>query len=229
MATSRTSKKLYSTVLVEDGKGRRRSRKARERAAQQVIYRDRAAQMESEKAKVAAERAEARSTSYLPKGGEPGAAALRSYRRFRVPHASGHECDIAGGVPVSRRRWASDRRACSSGRTCTPAAVVCIRPVGALPAGHHHRTERRTGGHCWLRQILAREVACIPGRSHSDAASTCPVTRKASTLPLPKPSVGRRLSLGHGLRNRLNPLDEGYRPGGLCDAEWASHGCFPSS
>jgi hypothetical protein len=33
---------------------------------------------------------------------------------------------------------------------------------------------------------------------------------------------GRAIVLGHGLRNRLNPLDEGHRPPGVSDAEWAA-------
>jgi type IV secretory pathway VirB4 component len=33
---------------------------------------------------------------------------------------------------------------------------------------------------------------------------------------------GRAIVLGHGLRNRLNPLDEGHRPSALSDSEWAS-------
>src|SRR5690606_27279627 len=33
---------------------------------------------------------------------------------------------------------------------------------------------------------------------------------------------GEAIVLGHGLRNRLNPLDEGYRPGGVTDGEWAA-------
>lgn len=33
---------------------------------------------------------------------------------------------------------------------------------------------------------------------------------------------GRAIVLGHGLRNRLNPLDEGHRPSTVSDAEWAS-------
>lgn len=61
------SKKLYSTVLVEDGAGRRQ-RKARERAARQVVARDHAEQRRAVKEKLAAERAEARSTNYLPQG-----------------------------------------------------------------------------------------------------------------------------------------------------------------
>ncbi len=33
---------------------------------------------------------------------------------------------------------------------------------------------------------------------------------------------GRAIILGHGLRNRLNPLDEGHRPSSTSDAEWES-------
>src|SRR5690606_15019415 len=33
---------------------------------------------------------------------------------------------------------------------------------------------------------------------------------------------GKAIILGHGMGNRLNPLDEGYRPGGLSDQEWAT-------
>ncbi len=33
---------------------------------------------------------------------------------------------------------------------------------------------------------------------------------------------GKAIVLGHGMGNRLNPLDEGYRPGGLSDQEWAT-------
>src|SRR5699024_4689312 len=33
---------------------------------------------------------------------------------------------------------------------------------------------------------------------------------------------GKAIVLGHGLRNRLNPLDEGYRPAGVSDSEWAA-------
>jgi len=32
---------------------------------------------------------------------------------------------------------------------------------------------------------------------------------------------GRAIVLGHGLTTRLNPLDEGYRPSGIGDDEWA--------
>src|SRR5699024_2873544 len=33
---------------------------------------------------------------------------------------------------------------------------------------------------------------------------------------------GRAIVLGHGLNTRLNPLDEGHRPGGLTDEQWAT-------
>lgn len=93
------SKKLYSTVLVEDGKGKRRARKARERAAHEVVARDQAVQKEAEKAKLSAERAVARSTLYLPRSGEAGPAALRSYRRFRVPPHQDTSATLQGAYP----------------------------------------------------------------------------------------------------------------------------------
>lgn len=77
LTNSDNSKRLYSTVLVEDGTGRKQ-RKARERAARQVIAREHAEQRATEKAKLAAEREEARSTNYLPRSGEPGPAGLRA-------------------------------------------------------------------------------------------------------------------------------------------------------
>jgi type IV secretory pathway VirB4 component len=33
---------------------------------------------------------------------------------------------------------------------------------------------------------------------------------------------GKAIVLGHGLRNRLNPLDEGHRPSDVSDSEWAT-------
>ena len=33
---------------------------------------------------------------------------------------------------------------------------------------------------------------------------------------------GKAIALGHGMPNRLNPLDEGHRPAGLDDQQWAA-------
>ena len=49
------------------------------------------------------------------------------------------------------------------------------------------------------------------------------LTRDDLVTEIDKEAAGRDfVLLGHGTGNRLNPLDEGYRPGGLSDQEWAT-------
>jgi type IV secretory pathway VirB4 component len=45
---------------------------------------------------------------------------------------------------------------------------------------------------------------------------------KGEHTPVARAVGGRAIVLGHGLRTRLNPLDEGHRPAGESDAEWAA-------
>ncbi|MEU0265191.1 ATP-binding protein [Nocardioides sp. NPDC006303] len=45
---------------------------------------------------------------------------------------------------------------------------------------------------------------------------------KGEHTPVAKAVGGQAIALGHGLSNRLNPLDEGHRPRGVDDAQWAS-------
>lgn len=149
-----SNKKLYSIVLVEDGTGRNQ-RKARERAALQVITREHAEQRATEKAKLAAEREEARSKNYLPRSGEPGPAGLRSYRRFRVPAHQDTSAALQGAYPF----LAEGGLGSGSVRRARHVLwrIVHLRPVGALPAGHHYRRESRACGHRRFREVLARE------------------------------------------------------------------------
>src|SRR5690606_39990951 len=77
-----SQKKLYSTVLIGPEADKRGQRKARRKAAARIHAEDAAARKAEAQARYDAERAERRATIYLPRGGEPGPAALRSYRRF---------------------------------------------------------------------------------------------------------------------------------------------------
>jgi len=220
MATNRTSKKLYSTVLVEDGTGKRRSRKARERAAQQVIYRDRAAQMKSETAKVAAERAAARSTNYLPKGGEAGPAALRSYRRFRVPTHQDTSATLQGAYPFLAEGGLGSQGVFvgqdmySGGSFVYDPWVLYQRGIITAPnlvlAGIVGSGKSSLAKSLYTRSIPFGRRVYVPGDPKGEHTAVAEAVG------------GKAIILGHGLRNRLNPLDEGYRPGGLSDPEWAS-------
>ena len=45
---------------------------------------------------------------------------------------------------------------------------------------------------------------------------------KGEHTPVAEAVGGMAIRLSHGLPARLNPLDEGYRPGHLTDVEWAA-------
>lgn len=220
MRSQRTPKKLYSTVLVEDGKGNRRSRKARERAALQVIARDRFAQFEAEKAKVAAERAAARSTDYLPTGGEPGVAALRSYRRFRVPPHQDTSATLQGAYPFLAEGGLGSQGVFvgqdmySGGSFVYDPWVLYQRGIITAPnlvlAGIVGSGKSSLAKSLYTRSIPFGRRVYVPGDPKGEHTAVAEAVG------------GKAIILGHGLRNRLNPLDEGYRPGGLSDPEWAS-------
>ena len=220
MGTQRTPKKLYSTVLIEDGKGKRRSRKARERAAQQVIARDRAAQWQAERTKVAAERTAARSTDYLPKGGEPGAAALRSYRRFRVPPHQDTSATLQGAYPFLAEGGLGSQGVFvgqdmySGGSFVYDPWVLYQRGIITAPnlvlAGIVGSGKSSLAKSLYTRSIPFGRRVYVPGDPKGEHTAVAEAVG------------GKAIILGHGLRNRLNPLDEGYRPGGLSDPEWAS-------
>mgnify|MGYP000601402087 FL=1 len=63
MGTDDTRRKLYSTVLVETGKGDRKAMRQRQRAARQVLAQDQATTRAEAKARYETERAEARATT----------------------------------------------------------------------------------------------------------------------------------------------------------------------
>lgn len=45
---------------------------------------------------------------------------------------------------------------------------------------------------------------------------------KGEHTPVAESVGGRAIALGHGMPNRLNPLDEGHRPAGVDDAQWTA-------
>ena len=215
-----TSKKLYSTVLVEDGKGKRRARKARKRAAHEVVARDQAAQKETEKAKVASERAEARSTLFLPRGGESGPAALRSYRRFRVPPHQDTSATLQGAYPFLAEGGLGSQGVFvgqdlySGGSFVYDPWVLYQRGIITAPnlvlAGIVGSGKSSLAKSLYTRSIPFGRRVYIPGDPKGEHTAVAEAVG------------GKAIILGHGLRNRLNPLDAGYRPGGLSDAEWTT-------
>lgn len=212
--------RLHTSVLVGREGERRRHRKARQRAASQVESDARRARREEAKARWEAEQAERRATTYLPAGGEPGPASLRTPGRFRLPKHQDTSATLAGQYPF-------------------------LAEAGLGSQGVFVGQDLYSGGSfvfdpwtLYQRGIITAPnivLAGIVGSGKSSLAKSLytrsiPFGRKVYIPSDPKGehtavamSVGgQAIILGHGLRNRLNPLDEGHRPSTVSDAEWAT-------
>ena len=91
--------KTHASPFYSPGTEGRLARRARRSAARRLIGDARAALMATRKAELAQERAERKLNEYLPAGGEPGPAALRSARRFRVQSHRATSEVLAGAYP----------------------------------------------------------------------------------------------------------------------------------
>ena len=144
--------------------------------------------------------------------GEPVAQRLHT-GSVSSDAASGHVGDTGGRVPVRRRGRSPAPTACSSAKTSTRAGVSST-----------------TRG-CSTRGIITAPNVVLAGivgsgksslakslyaRSHRSGGACTFNDPRANTPPSPTPSADAPSS-GHGLNTRLNPLDEGHRPGGLSD------------
>ena len=212
--------RLHTAVLVGPEGERRRHRKARRRAAAQVEAGARQTRRDEARAKWEAEQAEKRATSYLPAAGEPGPAALRTPGRLRLPKHQDTSATLAGQYPF-------------------------LAEAGLGSSGVFVGQDLYSGGSFaydpWVlyqRGIITAPnlvLAGIVGSGKSSLAKSLytrslpfgrrvyvPCDAKGEHTPVAEAVRGKAILLGHGLRNRLNPLDAGYRPSAVSDAEWAA-------
>lgn len=220
MGADDTRRKLYSTVLVETGQGDRKARRQRQRAARQVLAQDQATTRAEAKARYEAERAEAHATTYLPRGGESGPAALRSPRRFRVPAHQDTSAALQGAYPFLAEGGLGSNGVFigqdlySSGSFVYDPWVLYQRGIITAPnlvlAGIVGSGKSSLAKSLYTRSIAFGRRVYVPGDP------------KGEHTPVAQAVGGKAIILGHGLGARLNPLDEGYRPGGVADDEWAT-------
>ncbi|WP_392426056.1 VirB4 family type IV secretion system protein [Barrientosiimonas humi] len=212
--------KLHTAVLVAPASERRRLRKARREAAARLQAEQRHAEAEAAKAKAAAERAERRATVYLPKAGEPGPAMLRTPGRFRLPRHQDTSAVLAGQYPFLAEGGFGSEGVFVGADMYSGGSFVfdpwtlyakgIITAPNVILAGIVGSGKSSLAKSLYTRSLpFGRRVyiACDPKGEHT---------------PVAQAVGGRAIVLGHGLRTRLNPLDEGHRPSGLSDQEWAS-------
>ena len=164
------------------------------------------------------ERRSRRDVSYLPAGGEPGPAALRSFRRFAVPAHRATSATLAGAYPfLAEGGLGSEgiivgRDLYSGGTFCYDPWVLYARGLitnpNALIAGVIGSGKSTLAKAITMRSIAFGRRVYVPGDPKGEWS---PVTAAAG---------GTVITLGQGLPGRLNPLDEGPRPTRVDETTW---------
>jgi len=218
--TAREPETLHTAVLVAPAKERRRLRKQRRQAAARLHTEQRAIKREAARKKADAERAERKATTYLPAAGEPGPAQLRSPGRFRLPRHQDTSATLAGAYPfLAEGGLGSDgvfvgQDLYSGGSFVYDPWVLYARGIITAPnlvlAGIVGSGKSSLAKSLYTRSLPFGRRVYVPGDPKGEHTAVAEAVG------------GRAIVLGHGLTTRLNPLDEGYRPSGMDDTEWAS-------
>lgn len=218
--TGQDEDRLHTSVLVGPEGEQRRHRKARQKAAAQVEADARASRKADAKAKWDAEQAERRATTYLPPSGEPGAAALRTPGRFRLPKHQDTSATLAGQYPFLAEGGLGSagvfvgQDLYSGGSFVYDPWVLYQRGLITAPnvvlAGIVGSGKSSLAKSLYTRSLPFGRRVYVPGDPKGEHTAVAEAVG------------GRAIILGHGLRNRLNPLDEGHRPSSVSDIEWAT-------
>ncbi|WP_420734281.1 ATP-binding protein [Brevibacterium luteolum] len=212
--------RLHTSVLVAPAAERRRLRKQRREAATRLRAQQRQAEKHALRQKTEAERAERRARQYLPAAGEPGPAALRNPGRFRLPRHQDTSATLAGAYPfLAEGGLGADgmfigQDLYSGASFVYDPWVLYQRGIITAPnivlAGIVGSGKSSLAKSLYTRSLPFGRRVYVPGDP------------KGEHTPVAEAVGGRAIALGAGLANRLNPLDEGHRPSGLSDAEWAT-------
>lgn len=213
-------RRLHTSVLIGTPDLPRRARKARHRAATQRMAADAAERKAAQREQLRAEHQEAHETHYLPASGEPGPAALRTRQQFRArPHQdtsavlrAAYPFLVEGGLGsngifigqdlYSGGSFAFDAFELYRQGVITAPNMILAGIVGA-------------GKSALIKSLYTRSIAF--GRRVYVAGDP-----KGEHSHIAEAVGGKAIRLGHGRDARLNPLDEGYRPAGITETEWAS-------
>ncbi len=210
--------KVRSTVLLTPAAERRRTRRQRRRAATRISSVEAAARKADAKAQAEAHKVEARAAGYLPAGGEPGPAALRAYRRLRIPTHQDTSAALAAAYPFLAEGGLGPHGVLvgqdlySGGSFVYDPWVLYQRGVLTAPnvvlAGIVGAGKSSLSKSLYTRSIPFGRRVYVPGDPKGEHTAVAEAVG------------GRAIVLGHGMPARLNPLDEGHRPTGVSDAAW---------
>jgi hypothetical protein len=210
--------RLHSAVLVSPGRERRRDRRQRRAAAKSRLDEDRNARKATARAKADVVTAERKAAVLLPKSGEPSPAALRTPGRLRIPRHQDTSATLAGAYPfLAEGGLGSDgvfvgQDLYSGSSFVYDPWVLYARGMITAPnlvlAGIVGSGKSALAKSLYTRSIPFGRRVYVPGDPKGEHTAVAEAVG------------GRAIALGHGMANRLNPLDEGHRPAGFDDAQW---------
>ena len=212
--------RLHSAVLVAPRREKRRDRRTRRSAAKALLDDDRDTRKAKAQAKAKELAAERRATVVLPRAGESGAAALRTPGRLRLPRHQDTSATLAGAYPfLAEGGLGSDgvfvgQDLYSGSSFVYDPWVLYSRGLITAPnlvlAGIVGSGKSALAKSLYTRSIPFGRRVYVPGDPKGEHTAVAEAVG------------GKAIALGHGMPNRLNPLDEGLRPAGLDDVQWAA-------
>nr|WP_237462814.1 ATP-binding protein [Leucobacter chromiireducens] len=211
---------MHTAALIAPAGESRKHRQARKKAATQIERNARQVEQAAARDKYEAERAERRATNFLPAAGEARADALRTPAKFRLPRHQDTSATLAGAYPfLAEGGLGADgvfvgQDLYSGGSFVYDPWTLYARGIITAPnivlAGIVGSGKSSLAKSLYTRSIPFGRRVYVPGDPKGEHTAVAEAVG------------GKAIVLGHGLRNRLNPLDEGHRPSGLSNAEWES-------
>jgi hypothetical protein len=202
--------KSLGGALYGEARAPRRAKRSQTRAAAQISGADRVARRQDAKRARRQLREEALAAAYLPRNGEGGADALRTYRALKVePHRATSEV-LAGAYPFLAESGLGSQGILIGQDAWSGAGFVydpwVLYQLGIL-----------TNPNCLLAGVVGRGKStlakAIATRSIAFGRKCyVPGDPKGEWTAVSRSVGGQAIELGGGTMARLNPLDEGPRP-----------------
>jgi hypothetical protein len=210
--------RLHSAVLVSPRRERRGDRRLRRAAAKSRLAEDRETRKAEARDKSDALTAERKATIVLPKSGDRGPATLRTPGRLHIPRHQDTSATLAGAYPfLAEGGLGSDgvfvgQDLYSGSSFVYDPWVLYARGAITAPnlvlAGIVGSGKSALAKSLYTRSIPFGRRVYVPGDPKGEHTAVAEAVG------------GRAIALGHGMANRLNPLDEGHRPESVDDAQW---------
>jgi hypothetical protein len=215
-----TSEKLYTTALVERRDELHRERRIRKRSAAKMEANARSARHLEARTRWQRERDQARAAAYLPAAGESGRARLRTPGRLRLPKHQDTSATLSGHYPFLAEAGLGSagvfvgQDLYAGGSFVYDPWVLYQRGMITAPnivlAGIVGSGKSSLAKSLYTRSLPFGRRVYVPGDPKGEHTAVAEAVG------------GKAIVLGHGLRNRLNPLDEGHRAVSASDTEWAA-------